>query len=158
MRPMPLSPPLDPLSSSPGSAAIEAIAGDNLALKQQLVLENRASGAPTSSAAAALITELRGQADTYTVKVRGTGARVGAPTATRALRAAQHTLTAPHSHPCMRHRSPRCSGTGTSSSIRLLCCASALRSSGSSWAASARRRSKSCRWGGAGWTARIRHD
>jgi hypothetical protein len=51
-------------------AAIEAIAADNLKLKEEFMLENKFSVNPTTQTAAALIANLQAQADVYVVKVR----------------------------------------------------------------------------------------
>ena len=50
-------------------AAIDAIASDNLKLKEELMLENKFSVNPTSQSAAALIALLEEQADGLTKKV-----------------------------------------------------------------------------------------
>lgn len=51
-------------------AAAEAIAADNLKLKEELMLENKFSVNPTTQTAAALIANLQEQADVYAVKAR----------------------------------------------------------------------------------------
>lgn len=58
-------------------AAVEAIAADNMKLKEELMLENKFSVNPTTQTAAALIANLQEQADVYAAKVRSGGA-VGA--------------------------------------------------------------------------------
>ncbi len=52
-------------------AAVEAIAADNMKLKEELMLENKFSVNPTTQTAAALIANLQAQADVYAAKVRG---------------------------------------------------------------------------------------
>ena len=49
-------------------AAIEKLRADNAALKEELVLENRFSMAPSQGSAAALIQSLQRQSDLYTAK------------------------------------------------------------------------------------------
>ena len=54
--------------------AATAIAADNAALKEELMLENRFSVCPTTQAAAALIAALQAQADAWAAKVGAEGA------------------------------------------------------------------------------------
>ena len=54
-------------------AAVEAIAMDNMKLKEELMLENKFSVNPTTQTAAALIANLQEQADVYAAKVGGVG-------------------------------------------------------------------------------------
>ena len=51
-------------------AAIGKLRADNIALKEELMLENKFSVAPTQASAAALIANLQAQSDVYTAKVR----------------------------------------------------------------------------------------
>lgn len=51
-------------------SAVEAIAADNLKLKEELMLENKFSVNPTTATAAALIASLQQQADICAKKVR----------------------------------------------------------------------------------------
>ena len=51
-------------------AAIERLRGDNALLKEEVMLENRFSVAPTSAAAAAAIAGLQEQSEVYNQKVR----------------------------------------------------------------------------------------
>ena len=57
-----------PLSCGQRRAAIEKLRADNAALKEELVLENRFSMAPSQGSAAALIQSLQCQSDLYTAK------------------------------------------------------------------------------------------
>jgi len=51
------------------SAAIERLRSDNALLKEEVMLENRFSVAPTSAAAAAAIAGLQEQSEVYNQKV-----------------------------------------------------------------------------------------
>lgn len=56
--------------SSKQRAAIDKLKSDNMALKDELAMENRYSALPTNPAATAQITKLQDQADMFTRKVR----------------------------------------------------------------------------------------